>query len=250
MPREHPPTFLTLPLELRLEVYKHLLTVPPPPSIRDQPTIYRCSWAASSLAVHPAPKLYPQILRVNSQVNAEATPLLYGHNTFVLSKSNLPSLFVPCGDYPPVTTPRLAALIRRWHLRLRMDPPAALRQPSRPRPQSQSQPQPGPESPPPAEPEPETSPLDIPATFSHAEDLTLDLWRGTSGFLFGVGADVLRPFEQVRGVRRVHVESMVYGFEGYVSWLAGVMKSREGERVGEQYVPADEAEGKRLVGWW
>ncbi|KXX76525.1 hypothetical protein MMYC01_206876 [Madurella mycetomatis] len=246
MPREHPPTFLTLPLELRLEIYKHLLTIPPPPSIRDQKTIYRCSWAASNPPANPAPKLYPQILRVNSQVNAEATPLLYSHNTFILNKSNLPSLFASCDDYSPVTTPRLAALIRRWHLRLRMDPPA----PPRRQPQSQSQPQPGSESPSPAEPEPAAPPLDIPATFSNAEDLTLDLWRGTSGFLFGVGADVLRPFEQVRGVRRVHVESMVYGFEGYVSWLAGVMKSREGERVGEQYVPVDEVEGKRLVGWW
>ncbi|GAB1314046.1 2EXR domain-containing protein [Madurella fahalii] len=244
MPREHPPTFLTLPLELRLEIYKHLLTLPPPPSRKDHPTTYRCSLAASCPTAHPAAKLYPQILRVNSQVNAEATPLLYTHNTFTLTKFNLPTIFMPWVVYPPVTTPRLAALIRRWHLRLRMDPPAAAQRSPQSDSDSRSSPSPSPSPEPPA-----PQPLDIPATFSHAETITLDLWRGTSGFLFGVGADVLRPFEQVRGVRHVRVEEMVYGFERYVSWLAGMMKSREGERVGEEYVPVDDAEGKRLVGW-
>lgn len=84
----------------------------------------------------------------------------------------------------------------------------------------------------------------------------------------GVGADMLRPFEAVRGVRRVRVRGGgLAGFEGYVAWLRermmistirkdrryGAEGEEEGEREGEgeeeEYVPRDEMEGRRLRGW-
>jgi hypothetical protein len=76
------------------------------------------------------------------------------------------------------------------------------------------------------------------------------------------GADVLRQFEGVRGVRRVRVKGSVPGFEGYVGWLRRrMMMMRVTGSVGEgggagdeaeeeeEYVPVDEAERRRLSGW-
>jgi hypothetical protein len=76
----------------------------------------------------------------------------------------------------------------------------------------------------------------------------------------GTSADVLRQFEDVRGVRRVRVKGSVPGFEGYVAWLvrrmmraatsaiAGSVGDGEGAEE-EEYVPVDEAERRRLGGW-
>ncbi|KAL1840214.1 hypothetical protein VTJ49DRAFT_697 [Mycothermus thermophilus] len=84
-----PPTFLTLPLELRLEIYSYLLVLPPPPPPETQQPIYRCSRVFTSSTSHQCnrrilddAKLHPQILAVNSQTYREAAPLLYTRNTF------------------------------------------------------------------------------------------------------------------------------------------------------------------------
>jgi hypothetical protein len=74
----------------------------------------------------------------------------------------------------------------------------------------------------------------------------------------GAGADVLRQFEGVRGVRRVRVKGSVPGFEGYVGWLrrrmmmrrvTGSMGDGAGAEEEEEYVPVDEAERRRLGGF-
>lgn len=65
------PTILTLPLEIRLQIYGYLLTLTPLP-------IYRDSLPSSRPLIHPA------ILLVCRQINMEATPRLYLQNTFTI----------------------------------------------------------------------------------------------------------------------------------------------------------------------
>ncbi|KAL2160621.1 hypothetical protein VTH06DRAFT_1309 [Thermothelomyces fergusii] len=247
------PTFLTIPLELRLEIYSHLLVLPPPPPRESLGAVPRCSFAASrglgSTETQSKPTLHPQILRVNRQIYEEALPILYGQNTFSAHPVYLtarPSLYYPyCSPCRPLTTMTPARaeydpksplstrapgaegrksrreevavtnpnirLIRKWHIRVRLDTPrnpALGASPSAP-----SAPSPGdrggdndasPSSPSstsptaaaaatnnnnnnnnnnkPATPsDGETSTADanpIAAAFSNAESLTLDLWRG------------------------------------------------------------------------
>ncbi|KAK4154610.1 hypothetical protein C8A00DRAFT_32647, partial [Chaetomidium leptoderma] len=207
MPRERP-TLLNLPLELRLEIYTHLLVLPPPPPRETQQTIYRCSYAHSPTQNNTTtkrsqnkPTLHPQILAVNTQTHQEATPILYSHNTFAAHPIHLttrPTLYHPyCSPCKPVTTPNLRKnpnQIKKWHLRLRLDvpPPTPTTTPSS---SSSSNPPP-----------PPWNKTTITTAFSNADSLTLDLWSGT--FTGGVGVDVLRQFEGVRGVRRVRVVGM------------------------------------------
>ncbi|AEO56089.1 hypothetical protein MYCTH_2300594 [Thermothelomyces thermophilus ATCC 42464] len=326
MPRD-PPTFLTLPLELRLEIYSHLLVLPPPPPRESLRPIYRCSFAASRALGSPTgtnskPTLHPQILRVNKQTYHEALPILYGQNTFSAHPVQFtarPTLYHPyCSPCRPVTTvtpvgveydhPKSSSsthapgaegrkegeneagrgkrtalaltnpnirLIRKWHLRVRLDgpaspapgvpaaatpahspeeqggddaSPASMSLPSIatasaiatgddtiPTSSNRSKPATQPEGPPGP---PYSNP--IAAAFSNAESLTLDLWRGgftTSGHgaataaTGGGGGDdegggeevggpaALRPFEDVRGVRRVRIVGATAGIEEYLGWL-------------------------------
>ncbi|KAH6630870.1 hypothetical protein B0J18DRAFT_114584 [Chaetomium sp. MPI-SDFR-AT-0129] len=112
--RHEPPTFLSLPVELRLEIYTHLLVLPPPPPPETLRVTYRCSYATSPSSTSPTgtntkPTLHPQILRVNSQTYYEALPILYGHNTFSAHPVHLtaqPTLYHPyCNPCRPVSTP-------------------------------------------------------------------------------------------------------------------------------------------------
>ncbi|KAL2179264.1 uncharacterized protein P884DRAFT_268417 [Thermothelomyces heterothallicus CBS 202.75] len=336
MPRD-PPTFLTLPLEVRLEIYSHLLVLPPPPPRDSLRAVYRCSFAASRALGSPTgtsskPTLHPQILRVNKQTYHEALPILYGQNTFSAHPVQFtarPTLYHPyCSPCRPVTTvtpvgvgydPKSSSstfapgvegrkegekeagrgkrtalaltnpnirLIRKWHLRVRLDGPgspapgvpaaatpshspeeeqggddastASMSLPSAatvtatataiatgdntiPTSSNRSKPATQPEGPP-----GRPYPNPIAAAFSNAESLTLDLWRGgstTSGHgaaataataaATGGGGDdddeggreeaggpaALRPFEDVRGVRRVRIVGATAGIEGYLGWL-------------------------------
>ncbi|KAL2131678.1 hypothetical protein VTI74DRAFT_4745 [Chaetomium olivicolor] len=256
MPRE-PPTFLTLPLELRLEIYTHLLVLPPPPPPAKLSPTYRCSYAtshsphspSSSTTANAKPRLYPQILQANTQTHAEATPLIYTRNIFTPRPALLtvlPTLYDPTTHKTcsrrPVTAPHLASLIRRWHVRVRLDapPPASWTRGA------------------------------VANAFSHAEELTLEVWQAT--FMGGVGVETLRVFEGVRGVRKVRVIGLGngMGFGGYARWLEGRMRKRleiggrggrwegicdnagqggEGEEGEGEYVPVDEMEERRLRGW-
>ena len=65
------PAILTLPLEIRLQIFGYLLTLTTLP-------IYRDSLPSSRPLIHPA------ILQVCRQTNTEATPLLYLQNTFIV----------------------------------------------------------------------------------------------------------------------------------------------------------------------
>jgi hypothetical protein len=133
-----PSTLLTLPLELRLEIYTHLLVLPPPPPLQTQEIMYRCSYSHSppqtTSQSDNKPRLHPQILAVSTQTNHEATPILYTHNTFAAHPVHLaasPTLYHPYQSHrKPISTANLAStpsqitpkkVIKKWHLRLRLD---------------------------------------------------------------------------------------------------------------------------------
>ncbi|KAL2260627.1 hypothetical protein VTK26DRAFT_5304 [Humicola hyalothermophila] len=128
------PTFLTLPPELRLEIYRPLLVLPPPPPPTSHQTYYRCpsppvSPNSTSSNGHP-PRIHTAILLVNRQTHREATPLLYTHNLFTPHPTELtapPSPYTPPSSaHRPRRTPicpAYARLVRRWYIRLRLDAP-------------------------------------------------------------------------------------------------------------------------------
>ncbi|KAK3327383.1 hypothetical protein B0T19DRAFT_161616 [Cercophora scortea] len=100
---QKPSPFLTIPLELRLEIYTHLLTLPPSPVATTKQT------------------LHPAILSANHQTHAEALPILYTNNTFLAHPHNLTSTPQLLPTLPPITSPTNLPLVRRWRLRVRLD---------------------------------------------------------------------------------------------------------------------------------
>lgn len=231
-----PPSLLSIPLEIRLEIYNHLLLLPPNVTNKPKPPIrynYQppgyCAVLDKTLpgllvARVPTPEadrdadpiLHPAILSVCAQTHAEASPLLYKHNWFRADGDLLTALPRLRSWYPPVTSPAMTSMIRKWHIRIKLDStpawPAAV----------------------------------VTSAFSGAHELVLELWQGT--FFGGVGAEALRLFEGVRGVGKPRVTGIPPGFGGYVRWLVRTMKLPAGEEKVE-YVPADEVERKRLDGW-
>ncbi|KAF3193312.1 hypothetical protein TWF225_010075 [Orbilia oligospora] len=75
------PTLLTLPAELRLEIYSYLLTtpsyLPPSSSYLNNPRSQRPKYPRFTVQC-------PQLLRVNRQIHDEASQVLYGGNEFVV----------------------------------------------------------------------------------------------------------------------------------------------------------------------
>lgn len=101
--------FLTLPPEVRLQIYSYLLHLPPP-----------CSTDSSS----PSPSsalVHAPILLTNHLINVEATSLLYSQNTFLAHPSLLTSFPRLRAYYPPIRSPNPLLLIRRFRLTLRLD---------------------------------------------------------------------------------------------------------------------------------
>lgn len=96
-------TFLSLPLEIRLQIYSLLLTYPP-------------------YSISPAgPIIQPSVLRACKQTYAEALPILYTSNQFVAHHSLLTSFPNLRAWHDPVSAPSVLGLIRKWYLRVRLD---------------------------------------------------------------------------------------------------------------------------------
>ncbi|KAF2104919.1 hypothetical protein NA57DRAFT_51711 [Rhizodiscina lignyota] len=174
---------LSLPTEIRLEIYYHLLILPSdlPPSLRTlagrnhlSSYLYKLS---SSSSDHPNPAdalIHPQILATCRQCCEEAIPILYKCNTFTAH----PSLLTSLPSLPPlqksITSSRVLCMIRRWHVQVRLDC------------------------------DPRYSRDQVTQAFSAAEELEVECWQAMYG-----GADplaVLGKFAGVRGVRRVTVK--------------------------------------------
>ncbi|KAK1831630.1 hypothetical protein QBC39DRAFT_407745, partial [Podospora conica] len=98
------PTFLTLPLEIRHEIYRHLLVLP-----------------RSSLAGY-LPRIHPSILYTCRQTNIESTAVLYT-NIFVADPHYLTGLPKLRPWYPPLKTTH-GHKITRWYLPVRLDCPS------------------------------------------------------------------------------------------------------------------------------
>ncbi|KAI1423031.1 hypothetical protein F5Y12DRAFT_759848 [Xylaria sp. FL1777] len=207
--------FLNLPLEIRLEIYSHLLTAPPspphPPLIPPSPSPSSSSSPSSSPSPAPffaqqtAPSpLHPSILRTCRQLHAEGTPVLYRSNTFLAHASLLtvfPSLFRPGHprrSYAPVRSAPLAALVTRFRVRLRLDA------------------------------EPQFARDAATAQFSGKSELVIEAWQTEWR---AAGPDALRLFEGVRGVGAARVTGSTSGFEDYARWLERAMMAAVGDCV-------------------
>lgn len=185
-PSSEPPAgFLTVPLEIRLQIYSYLLEVP--------------EFSPYTLPSKKAP-VAGALLRTNRQINWEATPYLYSHNTFVAHPSLLASFPRLRPNVKPVSDSYAISLIHRFHLTVHLDCDL---------------------------------PYDAKAlteSFTGAEELTLHLVQ--FGFC-GVGYANLRHFEGIRGVKRVIIEGSTTGFEDYIEWLRNTMMSEPDSPIEE-----------------
>ncbi|KAI9898275.1 hypothetical protein N3K66_006635 [Trichothecium roseum] len=202
--------FLHLPIELRLEIYAHLLILPSDDS--DDSNNSNNSHSVQNYDYYhhhhthqkdpsTAP-LHPQILLTSRQVNNEATDLLYRKNTF-LAHPILLTAFPRLPPLPdPLARPAAAARVRRVRLRLRLDEDLPFK------------------------------PADAEAALSGLERVEVQLVQRT---FLGVGCRNLGVLEGVRGVGRVSIWGSTTGFEKYVAWLAGTMMKPAGEAQGDTY---------------
>ncbi|KAI9758699.1 MAG: hypothetical protein M4579_002874 [Chaenotheca gracillima] len=204
-------SFLYLPPEIRLKIYPLLLVQETPaaaaqnamcPSTRaeddestDQsfstsPSTSNSSSRSSSSAMLSAPgKIHPAILRTCRLVNAEATQTLYALNVFHAHSSLLTALPRLPPYTHPITSPRVLALMRRWHLDVRLDV------------------------------DPGFDAEGAKKAFAGAESLMLSfgqsMWAGASG------DSTFRLFEGVR-VGKCKVDGTVEGWR--VGWLEGILE--------------------------
>ncbi|KAJ1329349.1 hypothetical protein MN608_06083 [Microdochium nivale] len=193
-------TFLTLPLELRLEVFKHLLVDP----FLDGASSSSASSHPSSTTSNNSRKNAAAILRTSRQIHHEAMPILYSTHTFLSHPGRLLTHFPRLSaSHAPVAhaehSPLIASLMRRFRISLRLDV------------------------------DPAFTAADAASHFSRAAELTVDVsqasWRAAP-------PDSCRLFEGVRGVGRAKVTGSVGGFEAYARWLEQVMMSPPGSRAG------------------
>ncbi|KAK7966639.1 uncharacterized protein PG986_000916 [Apiospora aurea] len=198
------PTLMGLPVELRLEIYSYLLTVPEEDDHRSpsdassasssssssRPPMKRSTSSSSSCCSTPKPvELYPQILRACHQTYDEAVEMLYASNKFAAHSSMLTTFPRLHKGSAPVAAAHLSQLIRRFTLRLRLDATALL---------------------------------------SGLDELDVDGWQAQY-----LGADIgaLRMLEGVRGVKRARV--WAGGYEAYAHWLQNQMMKGIGEPMDE-----------------
>lgn len=97
---------LSLPGEIRNQIYHMLLIVPAPRINRP---------------LGGGPKLHPALLSVCRQIYLEAVHVLYGKNTFIAHYSLLSSMPQLRRWQDPITSAALISLIRRFHIYVRLD---------------------------------------------------------------------------------------------------------------------------------
>ncbi|KAE8447254.1 hypothetical protein EG329_010948 [Mollisiaceae sp. DMI_Dod_QoI] len=187
--------FLDLPGEIRNEIYLKLLIVP----------------AASKPRLLGDPPIYPQILSTCKKIHEEAQQILYGYNTFLAHPNLLSSLPRLRLCYNTIFSPTLISLIRRYHIRVRLDC------------------------------DPNFSIQKATDAFTGVEELTLEVSQAQFG---SSDHKVLRLFEGIRGVKKTRVYGSVTLFPEYVEWLQCSMRAPIGmevepfdkKRIGESQV--------------
>ncbi len=174
---------LRLPGEIRNQIYGLLLVAPPPCTHRP---------------LGSTPQIYPQILSVCRQIHHEATDVLYGKNTFIAHYSLLSSLPQLRRWQHPITSIALIAMIRRYHIYVRLDCDAR---------------------------------FTVEAArdaFSGMEELTVEVFQSQFG---SSDYTVLRLFEEIRAVKRARVFGSVSAFPEYTFWLENAMMSPKGMNI-------------------
>ena len=112
-------SFLSLPVEIRLQIYAYLLTLTAESLPR---SISSPCWSPPA----PSQRVHPALLRASRQVHAEATPSLYAANTWLASAPQLASLPRLRVWYGPVRQPAVLPRIRRFHMVVHLDCETAL----------------------------------------------------------------------------------------------------------------------------
>ncbi|KAI6090779.1 hypothetical protein F4821DRAFT_227851 [Hypoxylon rubiginosum] len=197
-------TLVTLPPEIRHEILKHLLVMP-----EDAPSPSSKTYSQEPGLIHTA------ILRANRQLYAEAQPLLYRSNTFLVHNTLLTELPQLRRSYRPVLSEDAAAQIERFHVSVRLDA------------------------------EPGYDRAAATRHLSGKEEVVLEAAQST---FQGAGPEVLTLFEGVRGVRRARVVGSTEGFEDYARWLERAMMSPVGAEV-EPFVWAEGREPEVESSW-
>ncbi|EME86716.1 uncharacterized protein MYCFIDRAFT_151750 [Pseudocercospora fijiensis CIRAD86] len=189
---------LNLPSELRNQIYEELLILKNHENQRN-------------------PRIHANILPTCHKIHAEATPILYTCNTFLAHPTLLAALprflldRLTLTPLPlPITHARVAKLIKRFFLHVRLDT------------------------------DPRFSKTQATESFSGVEELEIEVFQSSYGTCdFGV----LRLFEGIRGVGRARVQGSV-GDGGYARWLERSMMSGWKEEVRgfeEEFVGGDRA---------
>lgn len=200
---------LSLPPEIRNAIWGYLL-------VQNLTTTIALQCSEAGVA-GGRQRFCANVLRTCKQINNEATPILYGENTFIAHTSllaTLPSLLCVTQSntvkLPPVTCPRVMNMIRRYFIHVRLDT------------------------------DPRFSKSQVEESFSGVDELEIDVFQsmyGSSDF------SVLSLFEGVRGVGKAIVQGSI-GDGKFAAWLAQAMMSPLGAEVptySEMYIGGSKA---------
>lgn len=180
--------FLELPGEIRNQILRLLLT-------HNTPIITRF---ANQLAP-PEPtnlRLCPHILLSSRRIYHDGLSILYGENTFQAHPSYLTSMLFAMDPFRPVTASVCVEMIRRFHIRVRLDC------------------------------DPYYKAEAVKKAFSGADSLEVEIFRSSWGM---GGYDAFEGYMGVRGVRKARVHGSV-GVE-FAEWLEGVMQAPQGSEI-------------------
>lgn len=183
--------FLDLPLEIRLQIYAHLILLSP-----------RYTGERKPLDNSESSKIHPAILSVCRQIHFETLPILYSQNLFIAH----PKLLTSFPKLRPWNSASIAGeasvpglrMVKKWWLVVRLD----------------CGPFWGRET--------------VTRAFTGMDEVVVQVTQSDFG---GSGYDNLSMFEGVRGVKRARVFGSIYGFEGYVRWLERSMRTPQGGEV-------------------
>lgn len=189
MDGKHSLNLLDLPGEIRNVIYTDLLVIPYTPytAMRFLPS-----------SIDDGDKVHPQILRVNQQTHKEAIQILYGSNTFIAHPNLIFCLPRLALFYPTVQCGDMVALIRKFHVRVRLDC------------------------------DPNFTLEKVTEAFSGLDELTIDVVQAQ---FRGSDYEVLKLFEGIRDVKRVVVIGSVSAFPEYITWLKNLAMMPQGSEV-------------------
>ncbi|CZT23601.1 uncharacterized protein RCC_09315 [Ramularia collo-cygni] len=190
MAEQHLSRLLLLPAEIRLAIWELIM-------IHDQNPSSKTSYTPNQF--HPA-----SLLRTCKQINHETTPILYQSNTFLAHPtllSSLPSFLLRAQPtrltLPPVTSSRVAQLIKKFFIHVRLDV------------------------------DPRFSSLQATESFTGVESLEIEVFQSMYG---SCDFTNLRLFENVRGVGKAVVQGSI-GDGNYAKWLEICLMSPVGSEI-------------------